>query len=221
MTVLNFAITPDGIFVLMDSLVTQDDEPAFFTSKAMPVPHLNGIICGTGLQKVFHLWSLRVLGGMVAFDLPDLDQFATDSLRDVWSELPEEERQAGTSTIYHFGYDSASDEFLGYAYRSTNDFESEQLMHGVATKPPYAGDLPMGGFPDDFVEVCRTQRIEQQSVALGERVHIGGQLAAYMMLRNHREGKAPSVAITIETAFEFEDYEDMFASCVERLQRMQ
>lgn len=219
MTVLNFAITPDGIFVVMDTLVTSDGKPAFFTSKATPVPHLNGLICGTGYQNFFHRWSLRVLGGIVAFDIPHLDLFATENLREVWAELSEEERQAGTSTIYHFGYDRGDDEFVGYAYRSTNDFEGEQLLQGIATKPPYRGELPMMGFPDDFVEVCRAQRIEQDKTPLEERVYIGGQITAYTMQRNQQEGREGEIWFGIETAFEFDDFDAMYVDCLDGLAR--
>jgi hypothetical protein len=215
MTVLNFAITQDGVFVVMDTLVTCDNGPAFFTSKATPVPHLNGLICGTGFQRFFHLWSLRVLGGIVSLDISHLDQYATENLREVWDELPDEQRRAGTSTIYHFGYDRCDDEFVGYAYRSTNDFESEQLPCGIATKPPYLGNLPLVGFPDDFVEVCRAQRTEQDQIASEDRVYMGGQVTAYTMQRNQR--REGTVWYGIETAHEFEDFDEMYVACLDNL----
>ena len=215
MTVLNFAITQVGVFVVMVTLVTCDGEPAFFTSKATPVPHLNGLICGTGFQRFFHLWSLRVLGGIVAFDISHLDQYATESLREVWEELSHGEQQAGTSTIYHFGYDRGDDEFVGFAYRSTNNFESEQLPFGTVTKPPYHGGLPLLGFPDDFVEVCRAQRAEQDQLGTEDRVYIGGQITAFTMQRN--QGRKGAVWYGIETAHEFDDFDDMYVDCLDNL----
>lgn len=218
MTVLNFAITADGAFVATDSLVTLDGSPSFFTSKAVPVPHLNGLICGTGLQAFIHRWTLTVLGGVVAVDMPDLDQFASEGLRRIWSQMSDEERGAGTSTVYHFGYDQETAQFVGFAYRSTNDFVSEPLPHGVATKPPYLGDLPMLGFPNDFVEVCRAQRIEQDDLPPDERVYIGGQIVAYMMLANREEGREPIITTTVQVAFDFEDFERMYWQCLSSLE---
>lgn len=118
-----------------------------------------------------------------------------------------------TSTIYHLGFDDREDRFVGFAYRSVADFECEQLEYGVRTKPGYVGTLPLSGFPDDFVEVCRAQRVEQEALPLSERVFIGGHVIAYMMQVQRIEGRPASVVTTITRPFEFEDFERTYFDC--------
>lgn len=214
MTVINFALLPDGVFVVTDTLVTNERfKPAFFTSKVHPVPHLNGLICGTGSLGFILNWSHLVLGGMLARDIAHLDEFTPASLRALQANRPELERETMTSTVYHLGFDEREDRFVGFAYRSSADFESERLEYGTRTKPGYVGDLPLMGFPDDFVEVCRAQRLEQDALPPEERVFIGGHVVAYMMQVHRMDGQQPSVATTITRPFEFEDIEKAYYEC--------
>ncbi|NML13255.1 hypothetical protein HHL08_24585 [Sphingobium sp. AR-3-1] len=211
---MNFALFPDGVYVLADTLVTTDQfEPGFFTSKVHPVPHLNGLICGTGNLAFILDWSRHVLGRMLAVDMGHLNDFASDSLRTLYAARPAAERKAMTSTIYHLGFDDQENQFVGFAYRSTADFESERLEPGIRTKPPYIGALPLTGFPNDFVEVCRAQRVEQDAIIPAERVFIGGHLTAYMMQVDRMENGAVAVVTTITRPFEFEDFETMYLVC--------
>ena len=211
MTVLNFALLPDGVFVITDTLVTNDRfEASFFTSKVHVVPHLNGLVCGTGNLGLILDWSRFLLGEMLAVDVTHLDEFAPDALRSIHTGRPTAERDTITSTIYHLGFDERADQFVGFAYRSTADFASEPLDYGVRTKPGYTGNLPMTQFPDDFVEVCRAQRVEQDLLAEEERVFIGGHLVAYMMQRESAVGRPPIVTTTVTRPFEFEDFNEAY-----------
>src|SRR5690606_14941893 len=173
MTALNFAITDDGVFLATDSLVTHEGEPERFTTKVLTVPHLDGLICATGSIVLFHRWALEVLGTASSGQMSYLDLDTPESLMSIWAGMSEEER-CGTGTIYHFGYDPDEDRFEGFAYRSSNDFESERLEQNVYIKPPFAGQSSLIGFPDDFVEACRRQKIEQDKLPADKRVHIGG-----------------------------------------------
>lgn len=214
MTVINFALLPDGVAVVADTLVTNDRfEPSFFTSKVHVVPHLSALICGTGNLGFILDWSRQLLGGMLAVDVTHLDEFAQDSLRRLHADRPAAERNALTSTIYHLGFDEQADRFVGFAYRSTADFVSERLDYGVRTKPGYSGELPMERFPDDFVEVCRAQRAEQDRLPPDERVFIGGHVVAYTMQVDRTEGRSPSVVTTVARAFEFEDIDRAYYEC--------
>jgi hypothetical protein len=214
MTVINFALLPDGVYVVADTLVTNDRfEPGFFTSKVHPAPHLNGLICGTGSLGLILDWSRIVLGGMLAMDMAHLDEFTPDSLRSLHAARPEGGREASTSTIYHLGFDHREGRFVGYAYRSASNFKSERLEYGTRTKPGYVGPLPLTGFPDDFVKVCRAQRVEQDALPPEERVFIGGHVIAYMLQVYRAEGSPAAVTTTITRPFEFEDFENTYFAC--------
>jgi hypothetical protein len=218
MTVINFALQPDGAFVVADTLVTNDSfEPSFFTSKVHVLPHLNALVCGTGNLGFILDWSRHLLGAMLAVDVSHLDKFVQDSLRSLHANRPVAERNALASTIYHLGFDEREDRFVGFAYRSTADFASERLDYGVRTKPGYAGELPMERFPDDFVEVCRAQRAEQDRLPPDERVFIGGHVVAYMMQVERTEGRSPLVVTTVTRPFEFEDLDSVYYECTASL----
>lgn len=219
MTAINFHLAEHAVFIVADTLVTGPTyQPAFFTAKVHPVPHWNGVICGTGSLGLITDWLHRALGGMLAVDLIHLNEFAPASLRDLHTLRGEQEAEACTTTIYHFGYDRADDAFKGYAYRSTNGFESELLEHGTYTKPGIdLGSRRVEQFPNDFVAVCRDQRDEQDALPKEDRVFIGGQIIAWMMERVEIEGVGPTVRTTIVPAFEFDDIETALAVCVDRL----
>ncbi|WP_374597888.1 hypothetical protein [Sphingosinicella sp.] len=218
MTVINFALLPDGVFVVADTLVTNHMfEPSFFTSKVHVVPHLNALVCGTGDLGFILDWSRYLLGAMLAVDVTHLDEFAQDSMRSLHAGRTAAERDALTSTIYHLGFNEQEDRFVGFAYRSTADFASERLDYGVRTKPGYSGELPMERFPDDFVEVCRAQRAEQDRLPPDERVFIGGHVVAYMMQVDRTDGRSLSVVTTVTRPFEFEDLDKAYYDCTASL----
>lgn len=220
MTVLNFALMEDGVYVVADTLVTTSDfRAAFFTSKVHPVPHMNGLICGTGSLGLILGWSRQVLGGMLAMDVGHLDEFTPEALRALHAERPEEERAAGTTTIYHLGFDDIENRFVGFAYRSTDDFASERLAYGTRTKPGHESTRPLSAFPDDFVQACREQRAVQDELPPGDRVFIGGHVTAYMLQVHREPGSPPAVTTTITRPFEFEDFETAYHDCLTHLPR--
>ena len=139
-----------------------------------------------------------------------LDHDTPEELNTIWASMSEDERGSGTATIYHFGYDPDFDRFEGFAYRSSNNFESEALAHNIHTQPPMAAQFSITGFPDDFVETCRGQKFEQDKLPADKRVHIGGHVMAYTLQRQKREGQPTTTYATVQTAFEFEDLRDMY-----------
>ena len=209
MTALNFAITDDGVFLATDSLVTHEGEPLRFTTKVLTVPHLDGLICATGSIVLFHRWALEILSQTSSGQMSYLDPDTPEALRSIWAGMSEEER-GGTGTIYHFGYDRDEDRFEGFGYRSWNNFESEPLTNCIDIKPPFAGPFSTTGFPDDFVETWRGQKVEQDKLPAEKRVHIGGHIFAYTLQRRKREGQPTTTFTTVETAFVFEDLDDMY-----------
>jgi hypothetical protein len=50
MTVLNFLLTNEAVYLLTDTVLSDPDDlsPIAFTTKVHPLPHLQAVICGTG-----------------------------------------------------------------------------------------------------------------------------------------------------------------------------
>jgi hypothetical protein len=221
MTALNFALQPDAVYIVADTLVTGPEfRPAFFTTKVFPVPHWNGIICGTGSLGLIQDWVRDALGGTLAIDLTYVDEFATASLQRLFAQRPQDEQDSCTTTIYHFGLDQQEGVFKGFAYRSTNAFESEPLRYGFHLKP-YVDlkDRDVRQFPDDFATVMREQRIEQDLIPEEDRVFIGGHVLSWMMELVEREGELPIVRTTILPAYEWDDFEVAYATALEALHK--
>jgi hypothetical protein len=222
MTALNFAITDDGIFLAADTLVTRDGRPFMFTAKVLALPHLHGLITAAGSMVLLQRWSLMVLSEMLAIHMHLLDNDAPKRLREIWAEMSDEERGAGPAYIYHLCYDPDIDEFGGFVYRSSNDFESEPLGHGIYREPALDfepalhRDFLITDFPGDLVRACRRLRFAHDRLDLDKRQHIGGQVIAYRMRRHEADGQPFSTLITAETAYEFEDFGSTFCECDER-----
>src|SRR5262245_24084629 len=103
MTSLNAYIDPQEVIITMDTLGLEvDGQPAIYTSKIFPLPHLRGVLCGTGSIQLIWDWYKQILMGMLALDLTHVDRYATPSLQSL-AKLSEAS-QAPT-TMYHFGYD--------------------------------------------------------------------------------------------------------------------
>lgn len=217
MTALNFFLSREAVCVVADTLATYDEEPAFFTTKVFPIPHLNGLVCCRGSLGLMLDWVTLLNGGMLTFDLMHADQFAPDALRELFSKRPLDEQANCTTTIYHLGFDPGENEFCGFAYRSVNDFESEPLEYGIHIKPGVGIDLELQNFPADFIALMRQQRLEQDQLPADERAFVGGQILSWSMLRIDRDNANPTVQTVIDTAFEWDDYTSMFVGCVDRL----
>lgn len=217
MTALNFYLSKEAVCVVADTLVTDVEQPAFFTTKVFPVPHLNGLLCGRGSLGLMLDWLTHLSGGMLAFNMMHADPFVPDALRRLYSERPLDEQANCTTSIYHLGFDPSDNEFCGFAYRSVNDFESEPLAYGIHIKPAIGIELDLHNFPADFIPLMRQQRIEQDQLPANERAFVGGQILSWMMLRLDRENADPIVQTVIEPAYEWEDYTSMFIRCAERL----
>lgn len=214
MAALKFAITDEGIFLATDTLVTHDGRPSMFTAKVLTLPHLHGLICGFGSMALFQRWSLRVLGSILTTNMSHLDLFAPNSLREIWAQMSDEDRGDGNADIYHLCYDPDADQFGGFGYQSSSDFESEPLDDGVYSMPAALnGKFSINAFPGDFVKAFRRVWFGQEALGADKRLHIGGEVIAYMMQRHEIEGQPRSTLITAQTAFRFENFEKMFLDC--------
>lgn len=217
MTALNFVLSEDAVYVVADTLVTLEHEPAYFTTKVFTVPHWNGLICGRGSHGLILDWVMQAFGSTLALDLVHTDEFAPQIMRDLFDNRPEEEQANCTTSIYHLGFDTAQDRFVGFAYRSRDDFVSEPLEYGFHQKPGIGIEMEMREFPKDFVAHMRQQREEQDALPPEERAFIGGQILSWMLQRVQQEDGPSLVRTTILPAFEWDDYGEAYIECLDGL----
>lgn len=132
MTVLNFINSEKSVFIATDSSFSHSDDkqPAGFITKAFLLPHLDGIIAGTGDPKIIADWLVRANTGFVVQDMIQLDQFTQQSLVEINQPRSSDTKDTGSTTIYHWGYDRQIGVMRSFAYRSANGFVSEELGLG-------------------------------------------------------------------------------------------
>jgi hypothetical protein len=211
MTLLNYIITSEYIFILMDTiaLMGENKEPFIYTTKIYPLPHLDMVICGTGVSSFIIDWFVIVNSQMLVKDIDHLNEFAPQILVDTWKKFADDNRS--TSTIYHFGYSNYESRYKCYVYRSTNGFTPEIQNAGTAHKP---GVTNIESFIDedgnlDLLGISFQQYRDDKTVILEKKVGIGGELISCLLQERN---------IYINKILSFIDYESMFTKMCERLE---
>lgn len=165
--------------------VDGEGNPVLLSNKATYLPTIKTVICGTGTGGFHSRWAEFVNSRMILLDVDNLDYHAPSLLRSMWQEY-KVEYSAGdghTVTIYHVGLSQASGGIKRFAYRSTNDFKSEEIQHGWFYKPEC--NLPEGSDVLDIIkEMMFEQRVIQDKKAKEERVYIGGQINVIILERD-------------------------------------
>jgi hypothetical protein len=204
MSALIFNLNPQQVIVAADTLATaaHTKKPAFFSTKVYPLPHLNGIMCATGLDDLAADW-FNQFRRFIAKDILHADQYVTRSLIELGKRHSLDSQQ--TTTIYHFGYSEVEQRYVGFAYRSENNFVSERREYGLYVKPG-APTAKLETFKD-LVSIMSTQRREDNAKPVDERVFIGGEVHCFTL---------QDKTMTIQTLHRFEDYDDLYTQmCAE------
>jgi len=213
MTLLNWELAPDQVVIFSDTLSLQGHTklPRSFMTKIYPVPHLNGIVTGTGIGQIVTSLFVALNDSMVVIDTVHLTKFAPAFLRDLWEQYEDELPDGATTTIYTFGLNDDG-QFVGFAYRSTNDFTAEPLPYARGLKPAptkeqMAGIETLG----QLGGLAFQQQSDDRTRPRVERIGIGGDLWLYVLSKSE-DG---SLGLTISRAARlphFEaDYELMLA----------
>ncbi|CAN5499760.1 hypothetical protein BH10ACI1_BH10ACI1_18620 [soil metagenome] len=199
MSSLIFSLSEQEIFIATDTLAMNGENftPFFFTTKVYFLPHLRGVMCGTGIGDFATDWYLR-LDRFLAKDFIHLDEFVTNALLEVAEKYHFDTEV--TSTIYHFGYSEMEKEHFAFVYRSTNDFKSEKLGYGFGVKPPISNSA-IELSPQNFVEIMKLQQIESSQIPIEKRIFIGGEILLTVL----RQG-----TIVSQTIYRFDDYEELY-----------
>ena len=140
---------------------------------------------------------------VIGKDITILDKFATKELNRLYSKYDKTE-----STIYHFGLNKKENSFVGYAYRSKNDFKSETLQNSIGIKPPDEGiaEFLQENYKttSDYCQaiVATIIKLKESDDKKGDaKVGIGGHIH---ILRLNKERQY------MWEAYEFPDYREQF-----------
>lgn len=209
MTALVFTVQPEQICLVMDTLVVAADDktPHCYQTKFTILPHLNLVIAGTGLASLVTGWFHFVNGSMIVQDIEHLNTFAPEALRRVAAQC--EGTDLTPTTLYHFGYAASEKRYIGYAYLSTNHWESEQLSDALSFKsvahvaPTY--DMQFTKF---LIDIVSKQRRQDLLLPLPERVGIGGDIQ-FVRMENG--------TVTVSTVHRFESYESDYELMAEKI----
>jgi len=184
-TALNFVIQEDQICFAMDtlSLEADDRQPLAFITKFVVLPHLQTVVTGTGHAVFVAEWMAQSRGNVIATDVDHLNKYTPDILKVIASG--HKELNTVTATIYHFGYSESRERFVGYVYRSTSNWKSEEILEGTRIKPVVEYDFgEQFQLPSSFIELMKFQREQDLQFPIEERVGIGGHIHFVVMNRD-------------------------------------
>jgi len=186
MSILNFLYTDEYVIAMADTLAsTAGGIPHMFVTKIFALPHINTIICGTGNYNTVLAWCNFIQTSVIANNVDDLDQISPENIRNIYNKITGD--NLISTTIYHFGFIEKEGKYLGYAYRSKNNFVSEKLEKGFGIKPPDEIDIEkiLSVYDGDrnkvFVEICKKQKEVDDNRSKDERLGIGGSVYLYKM----------------------------------------
>lgn len=169
MTALIFALNPECVLIGMDSLSVREEKiPHNYVTKLFPLPHLKGAICGTGSIDLILDWFADIQRTVIAKDILFLNKIAQERLSQIKAKYNYPSDL--TSTIYHFGYHQVENRFVGFAFRSKNNFEPENLEYGLGIKPVddelrrISTDLvEKKGLPEGFINLMEYQKLNDEN----------------------------------------------------------
>ena len=185
MSSLIFYTDESQVLIATDSLaVDTTGNPAFFCTKANHIPHLKMLVAGMGAAGFSNQWALHASTGMVVRGIQNLNHHTPEGLRNLWNKYRVEHSlpESFTTTLYQFGISEKTGQVVSFAYRSTNNFVSEELNYGTGVKPECT--IMEGNLIDSIPEMMVQQRTIQNSAPKSERIYIGGEIIAFHLTSN-------------------------------------
>jgi hypothetical protein len=218
MSSLIFHSDPTQAFVATDTLaVSPDGKPLRFTTKAFIVPHLKLIIAGTGAGGFLGRWFVRINDDMRVKGIDHLDYHTSRILVANWQRFKQEFSITDTNrttTVYHFGFSESTGLIRSFAYRSANDFRSEEIEYGLGRKPECEAHTDYQ-LPRDIRGMMDEQRAIQAARPKEERLYIGGEIEVHHLLK-----KDSQIAFEAYTLDRFEDYSSAEAAMYDNFREM-
>lgn len=199
MTALVFALQPEQVCIAMDTLVVGADDrlPMSFQRKFLSVSESDLVAAGTGHADFINGWFQHLQSNLRGVTIDDLNEEAPSIFRA--SVIAEGGLSGLTVTIYHFGYSTREQRYVGYAYRSEHGFRSDRLQYALGYKPVVpitpSDDIH---FPDFLIDIILEQQRQDCLQPISERVGIGGEIEFVFMSER---------TIHVETVYRFSSYE--------------
>lgn len=224
MTLVNFILAEEAVFLVADTQVSdpQDMQPITFTNKVYLLPHIHGLMFGTGIASFILEWQNKLLANALVRNIKQLNEYTTNELQNLYlnyEKIFSETDRTPSSTVYHLGYNEDENRFIGYAYRSTNEFASEKLEYGCFFKPALEIDqIPtVEKFPVDYIPVAELQKDLDTLKPLENQVGIGGHLIAYHMCTLLDDSKNTTIQTNVRKFYEFKDIESAYSAALKKL----
>jgi hypothetical protein len=218
MTALNFMLHEDGVIIAMDtlSLLARNKKPFKFVSKMFLLPHMQCVICGTGNMGAIIDWYSFVQKNILSNGIYQLNELSKKAI----PQFMKEHNEDNSCTIYQFGLHELDDKFHGFAYRSTNNFQSEEIQYGFGIKPPDAFKDENGMIDFDTISslstkpeevlaaVMRIQKDYDDKLDIDKRLGIGGKIEILYLSRD---------SMVIRNYDVFDDYDEIYGQMLEGL----
>jgi hypothetical protein len=213
MTALNFILAEQYLFLVSDTLSLTNDKDSFkYVTKILMLPHLKGVICGTGSFDLILKWYETIQKKIIGRDIDILRNYSSDELEKIYfDELKAKDDH--NSTIYHFGYIPGKEKFEGYVYRSKNGFAEEKLDYGLGLKPfgneiaGYARQQIEDNLVDGLINIMCKQKELDEAQEKEEQVGIGGSIHLLEFTKTHQK---------LSEIYQFPDYEKKFYEMLDR-----
>lgn len=209
MSALNFVIKGEIALIAADTLAlnSENRSPSHFQTKFYPVPHLKGIICGTGISQFIAQWAIKVHTSMLVKDIPHLDQHAPQSLRELWEEI--DFPKVYSSKIFHIGYDENANKIRGFIYDSAKNFESNEWQDNIPYVQPMIDESKFqkgNNAIDELKEIVAIQRKDELMRPQASRSGIGGEVHIVVLEQNRT---------IILHEHRFEDFDELYRRMLE------
>lgn len=221
MTALNYILGEQGVIISMDtlSLMMEDKQPFKFVTKFFPIPHMNCVICGTGNLDAIINWFVFVEKSIMANGIYQLNELSVQEMPNFMKKY----NGNNLCTIYQFGLHEIDNKFHGFAYRSTNNFQSEELAYSIGIKPQNAfsqddfksilteiQDQTIS-LDDVLVKIMHRQKEYDDSLDLKNKIGIGGIVQILALAKDN---------IQIRNYHYFDDYEKTGIQILDHLDQL-
>jgi len=200
----------------MDTLSLRiDREPLKYVSKIFPLPHLRGVLCGTGSLNTVMDWHAYIQGQVIGNTMDIANKIAPSQLKSIHSKY--DLNGTNEATIYHFGFNPREEggRIRGFAFRSTKNFLPEKLNDGIGIKP-YDDEIikylydeleSNGGLNQGLlIKVMKLQKEKDDNGDPKERIGIGGSIHVFHLDRNRQ---------FLWECYNFDDYDETFSKILQ------